>query len=305
MQTPPPIPGHLTERVNALCTGTSYEPVGFLGAGGMGQIYVVRHRLLDKRFALKAIHPHLLEHASAPERLRIEAQTMARLGHPNIAKVTDFWLAADGSPSFVMELLTGRNLAAELFERTTLPQEEVIAIGCQALNALGASHAVGIVHRDIKPENLFLHEAPCHPRVLKVLDFGVARVLEGAPESSPQPLSVPTRAGARVGSPRFMSPEGRRGEPVDHRADLYSLGLTLYLALVGTIHFEMTKRDALPPPSTMSAMAISPELDSALARALREDPAERYSSAREFLETLERLAPPRRDRASWNVRRAP
>lgn len=291
----------MTDRVLGICSGTSYEPLGLLGRGGMGQIYLVRHRLLDKTFALKVMHPHLADSPMLAERLRIEAQAMARLNHPNVAKVIDFWVGFDGTPSYVMELLTGNNLWVETSERQRISASDVIDWGCEALAALAAAHGIGVVHRDIKPENLLLHQAPGKTRTLKVLDFGVARVVGEVSALTPEPLSKPTRAGAKVGSPLFMSPEGRRGEPVDQRADIYSLGLTLYHALVGNIGFSPS-RD-MPPPSKAANMAILPELDAIIHRSVQYDADDRYQTAKDFLADLSRLAPVRRSRESWPVRR--
>jgi serine/threonine-protein kinase len=269
----------------------------------MGQIYVVRHRALDRLFALKVLHPHLTHDARIADRLRIEAQAMARLAHPNVAKVTDFWTAGDGSPSFVMELLSGENLADSLLERGRIPVPEVVTLGCQCLAALAAAHEIGVIHRDIKPENLFLHKPPNDDWVLKVLDFGVARVVEDYSALTPDPLAKSTRTGVLVGSPRFMSPEGRNGAPVDPRTDIYSLGLTLYVCLVGNIVFDATLEKATTPPSKAANIDGLPELDRIVLKAIQPDPDARYQTASAFLNDLNRLRPIRRNPSTWQIRR--
>jgi serine/threonine-protein kinase len=271
----------------------------------MGQIYVVRHRLLDRLFALKVLHPHLASDRRLADRLRIEAQAMARLAHPNVAKVTDFWTAEDGSPSFIMELLSGENLADHLLERQRLSANEVVAIGCQCMAALVAAHEIGIVHRDIKPENLFMHQPASGEAVLKVLDFGVARVVADCSALTPDRLVKSTRTGIRIGSPRFMSPEGLKGDRVDHRADIYSVGLTLYVCLVGNLVFDATHEKALTPPSKTADIEPHRELDRIILKAIQCDPDARYQEASEFLNDLNRLRSVRRNQSMWQIRRIP
>ncbi len=296
-------PGLATDRVLRLCAGTHYQPMLLLGRGGMGHIYVVRHLQLEKPFALKMLHPHLIESPHLAERLRIEAQAMARLGHGNVVKVIDFWTDDEGVPCLVMELLEGRNLGAEVFERDRIPAPEVIDWGCQALSALVAAHEIGVVHRDIKPENLFLHQPSGKARVLKVLDFGVARVIEDYSDVTPEALASPTLTGTRIGSRRYMSPEGVRGERVDPRADIYSLGLTLYVALVGSNPFDGGAGEEVVPPSKAGALQSFPELDAIILRAMHRSAESRFQSAKDFLSELSRLAPVRRNRGSWQMRR--
>ena len=228
---------------------------------------------------------------------------MARLAHPNIAKVTDFWTAVDGSPSFVMELLSGENLADALLEEQQLAASEVMSIGAQCLAALVAAHSIGVVHRDIKPENLFRHKPHYGESILKVLDFGVARIVEDASALAPDPLALSTRTGIRIGSPRFMSPEGLRGVRVDHRADIYSVGLTLYVCLVGNLAFDVTHDKASTPPSSAKNVDAPHELDRVILKAIQPDPEARYQSALDFLNDLNRLRKVRRSPSTWQIRR--
>jgi serine/threonine-protein kinase len=158
---------------------------------------------------------------------------------------------------------------------------------------------MGIVHRDIKPSNLFLCDLPSGRRVLKVIDFGVARVLPDAHPSAPSPLSVPTATGAVIGTPRYLSPEGAAGEHVDHRADLYAAALVLYTMLTGRGPFDhlegppdlaAKRTEDLEPPSRLARDPLPPELDALLLKALRRDPNERFQDADEFKTALGAVA---------------
>ncbi len=252
----------------------------------MGEVWAVEHAFLRRPFALKVLHAHLGQFA---DRMRVEAQAMGRVNHPHIVSVVDFWISDDGRPCVVMELLEGRTLWDELLERHTLPVVESVEIACQALSALGAAHALGLVHRDIKPENLFLHDAPGYGRVLKVLDFGIARVIPDMTRRTPAPPDVRTATGAFVGSPRFMSPEASMGERVDGRADLFSIGLVLYLMLVGQGPFDSIASE--PEPPSHLGKGISAELDAVVLRAIREDAAMRFQNAQDFVAALRSLFP--------------
>ncbi len=270
-----------TESPEPLLEGRPYRLVELIGRGGMGSVYVIEHRRLKKRFALKVPHKFFARPAFA-DRIRIEAQAIARLSHPNVVEVIDFWTAAD-HPCIVLELLTGGTLARELAERRVLPVREAIDFAVQALSALAAAHALGIVHRDIKPENLYLHGARERQRVLKVLDFGLARILPEAVATAPAPPNVPTKTGTRVGSPAFMSPEALRGERVGPSADLYSLGLVLYTLLVGHGPFDRGP-DADPPSRHVTE--IPRALDDAVLRAIQAAPEHRFADASEFRAAL-------------------
>jgi serine/threonine-protein kinase len=188
----------------------------------------------------------------------------------------------------VMELLRGVTLAAELRSRGTLPMVEAVAYARELCSALAAAHELGIVHRDIKPENLFLHQQTGDRCVLKVLDFGLARVL---PRSVVQPLALPTGTGTIVGSPRFMSPEAARGQRVDHRADIYAAGLVLYVMLTGRGPFDHAGPhdtfSVVPDlPSLHSPAPLPTLLDDAILCALRSNPDERFQNAPAFSSAL-------------------
>jgi serine/threonine protein kinase len=279
--------GRATSKISALLASTPYRPQHFLGRGGMGEVWVCQHEFLLRRFAIKVLHSHLAPHA---DRMRFEAEATGRIRHPNVVEVVDSWLAPDGRPCIAMELLEGRSLWDELKDRVRLPVDEAVAITAQALSALSAAHTIGVVHRDIKPENLFLHRPRNAQSTLKVLDFGIGRVLPDAPAEAPAPPNMRTATGTLIGSPRFMSPEGRRGEPVDSRADLFSLGLVLYLMLTGVTPDNVGAMEA-EPPSRVAGGSVSNELDALVLRAIRENPADRFQTAEQFSLALRPFLP--------------
>ncbi len=283
--------GARADEITQLLAPTPYRLVRELGRGAAGCVFEVEHEFLGRRLALKVLHSHGRESASAA-RMQVEAQVLGRIRHPNVVEVIDFWVAADGRPCIVMELLEGRTLAARLDETQQLPIAEVTEVATQTLSALKMAHALGIVHRDLKPENLFLH-APVSAAstVVKVLDFGLVRVVAKTALGTDAVPPMRTATGALVGSPRYMSPEALAGERVDARADLYSLGVILYVALTGSGPFDET--DVAPPlPSTLRADGGSPALDELVLRAIAPSIHDRFRSAEEFLERILPLRAP-------------
>ena len=159
MSTDSSPPGQSADAIDALLSSTPYRHRKYLGRGGMGAIHEIEHRALGRRFVLKVLHTRFAGEPQFVDRMRVEAQSMARLHHPNVVEVVDFWIAENGRPCIVMEFLQGRTLADELVRRRNLPVPEVIGVIRQVLSALIAAHALGIVHRDIKPENIFMTTA--------------------------------------------------------------------------------------------------------------------------------------------------
>lgn len=279
--------GFSTDELSQLLSSTPYVARSLVGRGGAGSVYEVEHSFLGRRFALKVLHPHLASSPGLADRMRVEAQALGRLRHPNVVDVVDFWIANDGTPCVVMELLKGRTLHAELRERHRLAADEALELVSQGLRGLTAAHALGIVHRDLKPENLFLHQEQGRAVRMKILDFGWARVLPGGSHRMPSP-AAPTQTGATVGTPLFMSPEGARGERVDHRADLYSMGLVMYAALGGFI--PDTHASTIPLPSQFAAGDwYPPGLDEIALRAIQPQPEARFQTAQDFLGALQPL----------------
>jgi serine/threonine-protein kinase len=271
--------------------GTGYRGVRQIGAGGMGEVFLVLHRELGSEFVAKVLRPELRGDARTVDRVRVEAESLGRLQHPHVVSVTDFGYSAEGSPFIVMELLNGVTLAQRL-KQGPVALRDALVFTRATLSALAAAHALGIVHRDIKPHNLFLHQCEDGRTLLKVLDFGVARVLPDAPSAAPIPLSLPTQTGMVLGTPRFVSPEAAAGRPVDVRGDLYAVGLVLYQLVAGRGPFDHVRgiSDVLhahtsevpEPPSWYAARELPVELDRVVLKALSKRPRHRYQSALEF-----------------------
>jgi serine/threonine-protein kinase len=280
--------------------GTPYRVRMPLGAGGMGEVFLVEHTQLGREFVAKVLHARLASDARLVDRMRVEAQSLGRLNHPHIVQITGFGTTRDKRPFLVMEWLRGHTLTAELATFGQLHAKEAIRLAGQLLSALTAAHAIGVVHRDIKPDNLFLTIDADGTKNLKVLDFGVARVMPDAPDSAPNPLAVPTGTGVVVGTPRFVSPEGAMGQRVDGRADLYAAALVLYTMVAGRGPFDDLEGDqrllsahALddpPPPSQYTSPPAPSLLDAAILKGLSKNPSERFQTAIEFKNEIDRIS---------------
>jgi serine/threonine-protein kinase len=204
-----------------------YTLVRILGQGGMGAVYEARHATLSRRFAVKFLLPALAANREILRRFENEAKAAGGLEHPNLAAVTDFGRAADGSPYIVMEFLQGEDCAKLLKRLGPLPVPRAVNIVAQACRGLAVAHNAGIVHRDLKPENLFLTDAGDGSDHVKVLDFGIAKLRASD-------ASVITGTGATFGTAFYMSPEQARGAgEVDGRTDVWSMGVVLYELLTG------------------------------------------------------------------------
>ncbi|HMA95000.1 MAG TPA: serine/threonine-protein kinase [Polyangiaceae bacterium] len=277
-----------SDHLCSLLAGTPYRPQRLLGRGRMGEVWLVRHTLIERDFALKVLHRRHSANPEQRERLWQEARAMAALEHPNIVEITDLFIAPDGCPCLVMELLHGHRLDRELLRRKILPGPEAASLARQALSALITAHQARVVHRDIRPENLFLHQHSARTRVVKLIDFGLARVIGDGPATwALRPLEL-TRTGTVVGSPRFIPPEVLAGERMGPEGDVYSLGVVMYLCLVG-IHsnFDWSTTPVFRPPSQCGAVECSERLDQTVLQAVESDRRHRFRSAREFLAALE------------------
>lgn len=249
-----------------------------IGDGGMGLVYKALHLELDAPFAVKILRNGLLTDPGIVGRFQREARAASRLRHPNVVSVTDFGQTEDGVLFMVMELVPGRSLARVIADEAPLPEWRVVFIGAQILAALAEAHANRILHRDLKPENVMVEPRRGASDTIKVLDFGIAKVL-----MNDAPSSTITRAGLVVGTPGYMSPEQLTGEDLDPRSDLYAVGVVLYEMLTGKLpyapktpvhlaHLQVTEAPALP--SSMRSRPVSREFESLVMRALaplRED----------------------------------
>jgi eukaryotic-like serine/threonine-protein kinase len=256
--------------------------VGVVGEGGMGRVYEAEHVRLPRSYAVKIISPIFARNQEAMARFEREAQAAARIIHPNVLDVVDVVRTKDGRPCIVSELLVGEELGHLLHRRTKLPIHEAIDICRQACRGLAAAHAAGIVHRDLKPENLFVCNNEDGSVTVKLLDFGVAKMTDGA--------SL-TRTGTVVGTPAYMAPEQARGMPdVDGRADVYSLGAVLYQLVSGVPPFygdepaEVLLKVATEaaPPLRQIDPTVPPMLEAIIAGAMTREPNQRFGSALEL-----------------------
>lgn len=269
--------------LNELIGGT-YRVLEFIGEGGMGLVYKVEHVHMNKILALKVLKTeHLSENVW--KRFRLEAQAISRLDHANIIRIYDMNQTPDGRPFYTMELLSGQSLADYLQEYQRLPISQALPVFRQVCSALAYAHERGIIHRDIKPGNIMLLNeggSSLGPRV-KIVDFGIVKLMDSG-EQNGQGL---TRQGEIFGSPLYMSPEQCAGSKLDARADMYSVGVTLFQALagkpplVGRTAAETTIMHHTTVPPSMAEVAgidFSSELEALVAKMLAKDPVDRYSS---------------------------
>lgn len=291
-----------------------YEVLEVLGEGGMGLVYVAEHLKLRKKVALKVIHSRYIGVREVSIRFAREAMAASRIDHPHIVGVLDYGTFEDGGAYLVMQLVRGDSLHRRL-DAGPISWRRVAAIGEQVADALAAAHSAGIVHRDLKPENILLESRDDGTVLARVLDFGVARVAleedQGPKEAEPgQNL---TRLGTVVGTPGYMAPEQATGEPVDPRADLYSLGVVLWEAIAGKPLFsdrELTKvlhRQLLekPPRLDLAVPGVAPGLADLVEAMLAQAPEDRPESAsvvrdrlREYAyASVDSLAPGKIDKA--------
>jgi serine/threonine protein kinase len=272
----------------------NYRITHLLGEGGMGAVYLAEHPGIGRKAAVKVLHPALSTNADIAARFFNEARAANAIHHPGIVEVLDFGTLPTGVSYIVMELLEGESLAARMRRGGPLPMASAIELATQAAAALGAAHRQGIVHRDLKPDNLHIVPDPRNPgrEMIKVLDFGIAKLAGPAGD----PGSVKTRTGAIMGTPVYMSPEQCRGtKEVDHRTDVYALGVILYEMLCGAPPFVSQGQGELihlhisepPPPPRSKNPAIPERLEALVLRALVKDPAHRFQTMEQLVRALE------------------
>jgi len=209
-----------------------YRLVQFIGAGGMGEVYRAEHIYIQKTVALKLLRPEITGSAEAVQRFYQEARASSSIGHRNIVTIEDFGKLDDGSIYLAMEYLSGSTLAG-LIRKETLPLPRALKIVLQIAHGLSAAHARGIIHRDMKPENVFVIQDEAGGDMVKILDFGIAKINQT--DSGGQNL---TKTGTIFGTPHYMSPEQALGERLDPRTDLYSLGIVLFELVTGRVPFK-------------------------------------------------------------------
>ena len=208
--------------------GTPYVLVKQLGAGGMGQVYLARHKELGSDAAVKMLGAEVAQDAKAMERLRREARAAAQIGNPHIIEVYDLGVTDDGRPYVVMRKVSGRDLKSVMDDDGPVDPDRVVALVKQIASALDDVHAVGVIHRDLKPENVMVEDRPAGEHVT-ILDFGIAQSLEEGDTDTRL-----TRQGQIIGTPGYMAPEQALAKPLDGRADQYSLSVIVYELLSGS-----------------------------------------------------------------------
>jgi serine/threonine protein kinase len=282
----PPAPGE--QLLLGTVVAGRYFVRKLLGSGGMGAVYEAEHVQLKKRVALKVLHGHMSVKPEVQARFEREAVAAGRINHPGVAAATDFGRLPDGAFYLVLVYVDGSSLADVLLETPILPPERAFRITAQICAALVAAHGQGIVHRDLKPDNVMLSGLG-EEDFVKVLDFGIAKMQSEEPAEGQARL---TRAGLVFGTPEYMSPEQARGSLVDHRTDLYALGMIAYEMCAGRSAFRaddlmaiLTAQMADPPPPLPAV--VPPPFAIIILQLLEKDPARRPQTAQA---TMERLA---------------
>ncbi|MBI5477347.1 MAG: serine/threonine protein kinase, partial [Deltaproteobacteria bacterium] len=269
-----------------------FEILQGAGRGAMGTVYRARQTTMEREVAIKVLRRDLLRDPAVIKRFQREARAVARLQHPNIVTVFLIGETPDGRPYLVMEYVDGESLAAICGREGAMPPARALGIARQIGSALGEAHAAGVVHRDLKPENIIVGTRRRTADFVKVLDFGIAKIV-GAKSD----VSQLTRTGAIFGTPHYIAPEQASGGEVDHRADLYSLGVILFRMLTGRLPFDGSGgmqvllahiREQPPRPRDLNP-DLSVELEDAVLRTLAKDPAARWQSADEFTAALDRV----------------
>ena len=263
----------------------SYKIISVLGEGGMGTVYLAEHTNFDRKVAIKAIHPHLAKNDEIRQRFKNEAATMARLQHPNIVSLYDYFVDDEGL-YLIMELVEGIELESYLKNiGSPLDEHVTAAFMKQLLDAFSHAHEKGVVHRDIKPANILI----TNDGSIKVLDFGIAKIVEG------DGLHNMTKTGTQIGTVYYMSPEQVQGKKVDARSDIYSLGVTFYQMLTAqnpysssTTEFDVYSKivqEQLPNPKELNP-TISDVIVSILNKATAKDPDARFQTCEQFKQAL-------------------
>jgi eukaryotic-like serine/threonine-protein kinase len=287
-----------------------------IGQGGMGKVYRARHLALERTVALKVLKPQLLEDPTLVGRFEREAKAASRLNHPNVIQVLDFGrLENDGTLYIVMEYVQGKDLRLVLRDDWPLAEERLCNIMAQVCSALGEAHVNDVIHRDLKPENVMVEARRDQPDHVKVLDFGIAKILgpdapalarHGIVRVAEAEQPGLTRHDVVCGTPQYMAPEQATGTALDERCDLYAVGVILYQMTTGHLPFDgPTSMEVLtrhvneapvPPRQRQPDAPISEAMERLILRALEKDPAKRPQTAEQFREEL--LAVPEQARTA-------
>ncbi len=261
-----------------------------IGAGAMGVVFRATHVDTNRVVAIKALHAHHLDEPSTVERFRREARIAARLGHPHIGGVIEL-VEAEGRCMIALEFVEGQPLSAIM--KTPLEPARVMRLTAQLLRGLEHAHVMGLIHRDLKPDNVLVEQRNGRDHA-RIVDFGIAIAHEGSDAS----IARLTATGQVIGTPLYMAPEQARGHELDHRADLYSLGVMVYEMLTAVLPFKGRPLDILAaslkrdPPAMADRVAglnVDPLLELFCRKLMARDLAKRFSSARHALQVIEML----------------
>jgi serine/threonine-protein kinase len=268
-----------------------YKIESVLGEGGMGVVYLARHKVIDKKVAIKVLRADMAREKEITDRFLQEAKAASSIGNPHIIDISDFGHLPNGSTYFVMEWLDGKPLSKALEETKPLPVARLANVAQQIAEALASAHQRGIVHRDLKPDNIFLIKRGSEPDFVKILDFGIAKVSTGT--------SKLTRAGSVFGTPHYMSPEQAAGVAVDSRTDVYALGVILYEMASGRVPFDADNfmgiltqhmyKAPVPIRALVPAEDVPPGLEAIILKALSKKPEQRYQTMDELSLDIEKL----------------
>jgi eukaryotic-like serine/threonine-protein kinase len=291
----------VTDPFIGLVVGDRYRIVSRIGIGGMGAVYRAEHTMMRRDLAIKVLLPELSGKDEFARRFEREAESASRLAHPNIISVTDFGHMQDGSLFLVMEFLAGESLSAAI-AGGPMPLPRALNILTQMLRGLEHAHAAGVIHRDLKPENIMLVEREGQRDVVKILDFGIAKVTQ--PQSGGEAL---TQAGVIFGTPEYLSPEQALGEAVDARADIYAAGVIFYEMLAGRKPFESEDKVKIismhlshAPPRIRDVnptVDVPAPLEQVILQALDKSRDNRFATATAFMCALDEAQAPEDDGA--------
>ncbi|MBN2528357.1 MAG: serine/threonine protein kinase [Deltaproteobacteria bacterium] len=278
------------ERVGTILD-KKYKLVSLLGEGGMGAVYEAQHELINRRLAVKFLHPQYANNDEVVTRFQREAQAAAKIGHENIIEITDMGSSDDEAPYIVMEYLEGTDVKGLLETEGIQSVERTARIMVQALSALQAAHDVHIIHRDLKPENIYLISKSSNPDYVKLLDFGISKFKELETDGQ----KALTQTGTVLGTPHYMSPEQARGEQnLTPRSDIYAMGVIMYQMLTGHLPFDAPNYNALlikiltedPPLPEMLNPDLPEDIAETIKIAMARDPEDRFMDCDEFKSRL-------------------